>query len=935
MLQTKYLFTVVLSTISFFSPAQKKPLDHSSYDAWQSITSPVISNSGSYIYYTISPQEGDATTEFKTKTNQLITSIPRGYNLTLTHDEKFLISLIKPLFQEIRAAKIKKKKPEEMPKDSLSVFDIATKNTLKFNNIKNYKVAREARNNLAFIQEIEIPTAKDTLSTADKKSKKNGKESTLVLYNLPTGDTIQFRNAENYVISANEKYLVFNKKTAEKDSSDADGLYFYDIAARQLKKISTGRGTYKNITFDDASKQLIFLADKSPAKSLLKDFNLFYYTPNLDTAAIIATKTSALVPNNWHVSGDGDLSFSENGEKCYFGLAPIPQIKDTTLVEFEHAKVDIWHWQDDYLMPQQLANLKRDQSANYPAVFHIGQKRIVPLLDDTFNRISFTDSGNEEWGLATTDLGNRIAAQWQGYTLNNIFAVSTQTGSSIPVKTKWNGSSYLSPNGQHIVLFNRDEGNWLSYNITTTETIPLTKDIAISFTDEQNDVPALPGAYGIAGWSKDNQGVYIYDRYDIWYFSFDGKHHQLITKGFGRNNKITLRLIAFKSDNPRAKTVRIDPQTKLLLSSYNETSKQNGIFQLNLTKGDLQEIIQSPFTYRQFASDKKKDQIIYTKENYNLPPDLYLSKDFNNETKISAINPQQGQYNWGTAELVKWVTPTGTAAEGILYKPEDFDPDKKYPIIAYFYETLTEGLYTYQAPAPTPSRLNISFFVSNGYLVFAPDIRYKNGYPCRSAEEHVNSGMQFLAQEFPWVDANKMAIQGQSWGGYQVAHLITRTNKYAAAWAGAPVVNMTSAYGGIRWQSGMSRQFQYENTQSRIGRTLWDNKDLYIENSPLFFLDRVNTPVAIMHNDQDGAVPWYQGIEMFTALRRLGKPTWLLNYNGDGHNLMERQNRKDIQIRQLQFFDHFLKGKPAASWISKGVPAIKKGIEWGFNTEKD
>lgn len=278
---------------------------------------------------------------------------------------------------------------------------------------------------------------------------------------------------------------------------------------------------------------------------------------------------------------------------------------------------------------------------------------------------------------------------------------------------------------------------------------------------------------------------------------------------------------------------------------------------------------------------------------------------------------------------MKWTTPKGYAAEGILYKPEDFDPNKKYPIIAYFYETHTEGLYNYHEPAPTPSRLMISYFVSNGYLVFSPDIRYQTGYPGQAAEEYINSGMKYLAQN-AWVDETKMAIQGQSWGGYQVAHLITRTNMYAAAWTGAPVVNMTSAYGGIRWQSGMSRQFQYEKSQSRLGATLWENRDLYIENSPLFFMDKVTTPVAIMHNDNDGAVPWYQGIEMFTALRRLQKPVWLLNYNGDDHNLIQRQNRKDIQKRQAQFFDHFLKGKPAADWIKKGIKAVDKGIEWGL-----
>jgi dipeptidyl aminopeptidase/acylaminoacyl peptidase len=181
-----------------------------------------------------------------------------------------------------------------------------------------------------------------------------------------------------------------------------------------------------------------------------------------------------------------------------------------------------------------------------------------------------------------------------------------------------------------------------------------------------------------------------------------------------------------------------------------------------------------------------------------------------------------------------------------------------------------------------------------------------------------------------WVDSTKMAIQGQSWGGYQVAYLVTRTHIFACAEAGAPVSNMTSAYGGIRWQTGLNRQFQYERSQSRIGYSLWQRPDLYIKNSPLFRADKVTTPLLITHNDADGAVPWYQSIEYFTALRRLGKKVWMLQYNGEDHNLVERRNRKDLSIRLAQFFDHFLKGAPAARWIAEGVPATLKGIEWGL-----
>ena len=250
-------------------------------------------------------------------------------------------------------------------------------------------------------------------------------------------------------------------------------------------------------------------------------------------------------------------------------------------------------------------------------------------------------------------------------------------------------------------------------------------------------------------------------------------------------------------------------------------------------------------------------------------------------------------------------------------------------MLIYFYEKLSDGLYTYSAPSPTPSRLNIPFFVSRGYLVFAPDISYTKGAPGKDAYNYIVSGAKALAKN-SWVDAKNIGIQGQSWGGYQVAYLITATNMFKAAWAGAPVVNMTSAYGGIRWESGNNRQSQYEKGQSRIGASLFDRPDLYIASSPLFHLKNVTTPLVIMSNDADGAVPWYQGIEFFTAMRRLNKKVWLLSYNGEAHNLVERRNRKDIQIREQEFFDWMLKGEKPARWLTEGIPAVKKGKDWGL-----
>ncbi len=454
--------------------------------------------------------------------------------------------------------------------------------------------------------------------------------------------------------------------------------------------------------------------------------------------------------------------------------------------------------------------------------------------------------------------------------------------------------------------------------------------------DEENDVPDDPNDYGVAGWTIGDKNVLLYDRYDIWSIDPSTGVASNFTAGYGRKNKLIFRngIVQERGASLSEDEKAIPTNKPIWLITQNEDTKQWGFYKQNFTGQKApQKIVTAPQNYSALQKAKNADEYIYTKESYTQSPDLYVSTNLIRETRLSELNPQQAGYNWGTAELVSWTTPKGYTSKGILYKPENFDPAKKYPMLVYFYETLSKGLYSYLPPAPTPSRLPISYFVSNGYLVFAPDIHYITGHPGGSAVEFVNSGVEALKKN-SWVDGAHIGLQGQSWGGYQVAYLITQTNMYAAAWAGAPVANMTSAYGGMRWETGVNRQFQYEKGQSRIGTDLWSNPQLYIDNSPLFQLPKVTTPVVIMSNDADGAVPWYQGIEMFSALRRLGKKVWLLQYNDEAHNLVKRQNRKDITIREAQFFDHFLKGAPMPVWLDKGVPAVDKGKDWGFELTK-
>lgn len=456
----------------------------------------------------------------------------------------------------------------------------------------------------------------------------------------------------------------------------------------------------------------------------------------------------------------------------------------------------------------------------------------------------------------------------------------------------------------------------------------MTKDLGVAFHDETHDTPNEPNPYGQMGWGVNDEVFYVYDKYDIWALDPKGSKSWNWTGGTGRAQTIRYRYQRVDSEEKN-----IDVSKPVLLNTFHSVSKYGGFARYGAGANTPEVLWSGPYAPGFVTKQKNAEMYWVMRGNFSEIAELYeTDSQFKEWKQRSLTNPQKEQFLWGEAELVSWISADGKPLEGILYKPEGFDPSKKYPMMVYFYETHSEGLYRSMSPAPSASTINIPFFVSRGYLVFTPDIVYSEGYPGKSAENSIIPGtLNLIAKGF--VDENRIAIQGQSWGGYQVAHLVTRTNLFAAAGAGAPVSNMFSAYGGIRWQTGMSRMFQYEKTQSRIGKTLWERPLYYLENSPLFRVPDIQTPLLMMHNDADGAVPWYQGIELFVAMRRLQKPVWMLNYNGEAHNLVQRVNRKDLSIRLSQFFDHYLLGAPAPAWMKEGLPAVKKGLEWGFETE--
>ena len=281
---------------------------------------------------------------------------------------------------------------------------------------------------------------------------------------------------------------------------------------------------------------------------------------------------------------------------------------------------------------------------------------------------------------------------------------------------------------------------------------------------------------------------------------------------------------------------------------------------------------------------------------------------------------------------MNWTLPDGDNCQGILFKPENFDSTKKYPLIFNYYETSSQALYDYHKPGWTnSSNINVPYYVSRGYLVFMPDIHIKIGDPLRSALNAVESAARILSKR-GYIDPKKMALIGHSYGGFETNYIITHSNLFAAAVEGAGASNYISLYGSVLL-SGSSKEWDAETGQMRIGTSLWQRPDLYLKNSAVLKADHVATPLLILHNKLDDAVPWEQGVELFTALRRLGKLCWMLQYDGEGHGLLKQENLRDYTIRQLQFFDHYLKGAPAPKWMTEGVTGRLKGINNGYELD--
>jgi dipeptidyl aminopeptidase/acylaminoacyl peptidase len=908
----KTILASLFLCLSFIAFGQKKILDHPDFDIWNTIQNESISRNGNFIMYSLEKGEADNHLKIKDPEANTIFEHERAQNGRFTFDSQFALFTIKAWQSNVREMKRNKVKKADMPQDTLGIYNLKSGNITKIPHLKGYKLPQKWAGYVAY----QLESVKG--ASSDKKvSNDNGYH--VILRNLKTNEQDTLKYVTDYLFAREGKRLAY-ATTGDADGAGT-GIYVINLENNQTTHVlSADKGKYSSIAFSDSGKRLGFIADLDTTKALIRPNALYSWAEGTNTAQKLVDAASA--PEGYRVSADGNISFSKDETKLYFGLATPPIVQDTTLLDEEIVNVEVWTYDEPTLYTVQEIQAGSDRRKSYLTAIHLNQgNKLVQIATTDYSDATLGNEGNALNALVSTSAPYDLESQWEGSTKRDYAIVNTATGALTKALTRIRGRISLSPEGKYAYGYDAIDSTWIAYHVASGKLVKLTDGKV--FFDELNDSPDFPSAYGSAGWTKDDAAILIYDRYDIWEFNPETGSNTRVTKG--RESQTQYRYIRLDNEE-RA----IDNKGKWLLATFNEHNKHAGYYELNRKNGKGTQLLTGPYSYSRPRKAQDDSHLIFTRESFEEFPDIrYSNLSFKTQTRISNVNPQQSDYNWGTAELVNWTSLDGDELTGMLIKPENFDPNKKYPMIVNFYERSSDGVYRHRAPSPGRSTINYSFYASRGYLIFNPDIKYRIGYPGESAFNCVIPGVTALIEQ-GFVDKDNIGVQGHSWGGYQIAYLVTKTDIFKAAEAGAVVPNMISAYGGIRWWSGLVRQFQYEHTQSRIGGTPWEYPQRYVENSPIFNIDKINTPLLVMHNDADGHVPWYQGIEFFTALRRLGKPSWFLNYNGEPHWPLKRQNRKDFNIRMAQFFDYYLKGAPMPVWMERGVPALEKGINQGL-----
>lgn len=887
--------------------AQKKYLSNDDAMKLRRMAGRVFSENGNYFAYYTMPDRGNLEGCLYSVLKDTTYRIPNGKSPSFNQSADWAFFEIAPTGVE------SEKTGDKKPKNGLAIVKTETGEATFLKNVGKYIPTNDG-------QWLAYSSIASKPEKPDEKKKSRPVGNTIFLRNLASEGEIEISNVSQFEFDSTSTYFVFVR---EDKTAENNGLFYINLKggfAAPMKVEADTNCHIANLCWNNKKNLLAYTAGRERFDGAPDTLALKLWYPETKRTEIIVDSTK--MRPNLRIPQANELRWTKDGERLFFGTKLksdtsefFPDITyndsnyyniDTILTQ---TTLDMWHVKDPRIKTYQHVWWDKNKDNTFTAVFDLLNMQYVQLADTNLPDVMFAE--NADYTIGSTDLPYLYKSTWD-IGCADIYKVNIHSGEKTLVAENVYSNPTLSPLGNYTAYYK--ERQWYLHNNKLGETICLTDKANVTFYDDKDDHPGIPSEFGAGGWLDNDEGLMLYDRYDIWLFNTSNPQAPLnLTDAAGRRTNNTYRVIRTNSEKPSFARNEV-----IYLTQFDNKAKTRGIAEMDLSILGATSIIMEENDIRFVGKAKNAEKYLFSKESYDIFPDVWLTDaDFVAPKQITNVNPTMHDYLWGTMHLMDYVSAVGDTLGGYYIMPENPVPGKRYPVVIFFYEMESDDAHSFMIPwnnhLPTGP-----MYAGDDYILFFPDVRFQVGNPGQSSLDCLIPACRKLGQ-LGVADTNNIGLWGHSWSGYQAAFNITRTDYFKCVIAGAPVGNMTSAYSGIRLASGLTRQFQYELQQSRIGGSLWDSLDSYIRNSPIFFANKVNTPILIEFGNQDDAVPWTQGMELFLALRRAQKDAIMLEYRNEPHHPRKYHNRLDYNIRMKEYYDYHLKGKPAADWILHGI----------------
>ncbi len=919
----KQAFNVLVCLLSFsiaLVAQEKKKLTPEDYGKWQSIGSNELSPNGEWIAYQIVVQEDNDTLYVMNRNSNKIFKIEFASVPEFSKDNKWIAYRVGLPFKE--AEKLRdQSKPIEY---KMGLLNLETGKKELIQNIASFGFSRNGKFLAAYL-------------TPPKENKDKG--SVLLIKNLDENTTHTIGNITEYAFNKKSDHLSY---IVESSNIAGNSVELLKLNTYQLKVIASDTLKFSKLTWQKEGDGFSFL--KSYKKEGFEEENAVVYSYiHLDKTPVLKVfepNEAVFFPKNMRIHNGANPRLSDDMQSVFFGLKTwtiqpkkedkkssdsaksnqetTKTIADTTKTvqakkstpDEKLPAVDIWHWKDPEIQPRQKITFTQDKDASYLSVWNFETGQFYQLAKENTPDALLT--GNQKFAITSTNKKYKPAFKED---FADFYLVDVKTGEEKLLYEKsltgFNTGPRSSPDGQYLYYFK--DKNWWTYQISTQKNTNITQSIQINFWDTRDDHTASKPAVGLGGWTKNDKEMLVYDEYNIWAIMPDGSSSRKLT--VGETDETMYRIVRLDFEDPF-----IDDTKPIYISAYGDKTKNFGYAKLE--NGKVESLIFENKMINRLSKAKDANTFTYIKQDYHQSPEIFAGDNFTNDQKIRSTNPQQNNYYWGKSQLISFTNKNGKKMQGALFYPANYEAGKQYPMIVYIYELLSNTVHGYTNPGKRIA-YNTTNFTTNGYFIFRPDIVYETNDPGMSAVNCVIPAVNEVLKT-GMIDKDKVGIMGHSWGAYQTSFLVTQTDIFKAASAGAPLTDLISMSLSIYWNSGTPDQKIFETSQGRFDGPWYERTEAHIRNSPMFNAGKIQAPLLVAFGDKDGAVDWHQGIEMYGTMRRMEKPHVMLVYADENHGLAKKENQIDYQKRQKEWFDHYLLGKPAEKWITDGVSYLEK-----------